>query len=335
MMLKRIKIKLYILVFALLVVFWSVIPFRQQVFWAAPEYDDYLETLEWFVHDRWNVDKDRNLKYNIIQLFYPNPWAEGNRIFDVIRNMTLGLMIIFIVWSWASLLINKDSKDLSKSMSSLLYIVLWWVFIFWANRLFWIVLNFNEAEVTYSWAGVWWVRTALIWEDSVLFRVLSAVKVAAFFLAIIMIVVTWFKVISAWEWEKWKTLVKWLINVVVALLIIKWVDFIYYMAADGHFVDRASTFIIDVAKLFGYLYGIVIVIMVFVAGYLYITDWGSWDWFKKASNLLVNILLSALVLFSFLLIVYQIFAEFRTWWDAVTDLPAPLSFVLSNEASLA
>ncbi len=333
-MLKRIKIKLYLLIFALLVVAWFIFPLRQQALWAAPEYDDYLKSLEWSVIDKWNVDKDETLKDNIIQLFYPNPWTEGNRIFNVIRNMTLGLMVIFIVWAWASLLLNKDSKDLGKSMSSLLYIMLWWVFIFGANRLFWIVLNFNQADVTYTWAGIWWVKTALIWQDSVLFRVLSAVKVAAFFLAIIMIVVTWFRVISAWEWEKWKTLIKWLINVVVALLIIKGVDFIYYMAADWNFVDRAATFIIDVAKFFAYLYGIVIVIMVFVAGYLYITDWWSWDWFKKASNLLVNILLSALVLFSFLLIVYQIFAEFRTWWDAVTDHPESLSFVLSNESSL-
>jgi hypothetical protein len=113
--------------------------------------------------------------------------------------------------------------------------------------------------------------------------------------------------------------VKWIINVVVALLIIKWVDFIYYLAEDSKmFVENASNFIINVAKIFGYIYWVVIVIMVIAAWYLYITDgWGGSN-FKKASNILINILLSALVLFAFLLIVYQIFAEFQTWWDAVT-----------------
>ena len=136
---------------------------------------------------------------------------------------------------------------------------------------------------------------------------------------------------AAWEWEKWKKLVKWIINVVVALLIIKWVDYIYYVAANSStFVENASNFIINVAKLFGYIYWVVIVIMVIVAWYLYITDGWSGSNFKKASNILINILLSALVLFAFLLIVYQIFAEFQTWWDAVSDTIGEIATLLPN-----
>lgn len=333
-MVEKIKNKMYLFIFTLLIIFGSIFSFKQQVLAATPSYDDYVSSLKWYVIDKWRVSEDKTLRQNVIELFYPNPWDGWNRIFKVIRDMTLWLMIIFIVWAWASLLLSKDSKDLGKSMSSLLYIMLWWVFIFGANWLFWYVLNFDQEYITASWSGIGWVEKSLIWNDSVLFRVLSAVKVIAFFLAIIMIVVTWFKVIWAWEWEKWKKLVKWLINVIVALLIIKWVDFIYYMAADWNFVERTANFIIDVAKLFAYLYGVLIVIMVIVSGYLYITDGWDWSWFKKASNLLINILLSALVLFSFLLIVYQIFAEFRTWWDAVTEIPEPVSFVSSYLESL-
>jgi len=158
-----------------------------------------------------------------------------------------------------------------------------------------------------------------------MFIVLSAIKAFAFFMAIILIVVTWFRVIAAWEWEKWKKLVKWLINIWVALLVIKWIDFIYYLAADSsNFVQNASDFIINFAKIFAYIYWAVIIIMVIVAWYLYMTDGWSWSNFKKASNILVNILLSWLVLFSFLLILYQIFAEFQTWGDAVSDATALL-----------
>jgi hypothetical protein len=60
--------------------------------------------------------------------------------------------------------------------------------------------------------------------------------------------------------------------------------------------------------------------MVIISWYLYITDWWDWSNFKKAGNILLNILLSGLVLFGFLLIVYQIFAEFQTWWDAVETI---------------
>jgi hypothetical protein len=107
---------------------------------------------------------------------------------------------------------------------------------------------------------------------------------------------------------------------VVALLIIKWIDFVYYLAADSNnFVQNASDFIINVARIFGYVYWVLIVIIVFVAWYLYITDgWGGSN-FKKAGNILINILLSWLVLFAFLLILYQVFAEFQTGWDAVTE----------------
>jgi hypothetical protein len=102
-------------------------------------------------------------------------------------------------------------------------------------------------------------------------------------------------------------------------LVIKWIDFIYYLTADSqNFITNASNFIINIAKVFGWIYWVVTVIMVIVAWYLYITDGWSWSNFKKASNVLINILLSALVLFGFLLIVYQIFAEFQTWGDAVS-----------------
>ena len=97
-----------------------------------------------------------------------------------------------------------------------------------------------------------WASKNVIWE--VFGLVLTAVKAFAFFFAIIMTVVTWFKVISAGEWEKWKKLVKWLINVVVALMIIKWVDFIYYIATDtSNFVKSAADFIINAAKVFWHI----------------------------------------------------------------------------------
>ena len=309
---------------------WGIIILPQSVAFWVPSFDSNVAdklTDDWSVLKK-DVDKDKTLRQNIINLFYPTWNDSWNEIFKVIRWITLWVMIIFIVWAWASLLINRDSKDTSKSLKSLLYIMLWWIFIYIANWLFGSVLNFTWTDgiVVGNEQWVWWVTKALIWQNSVMFKVLSAVKAAAFFLAIIMIVVTWFKVISAWDGEKWKKLVKWIVNVVVALLVIKWVDFIYYMAADSqNFVQNAADFIINVAKIFGYIYGVIIVLMVIVAWYLYITDGGTGNNFKKASNVLVNILLSWLVLFSFLLILYQVFAEFQTWGDAVRDATAFIS----------
>ena len=280
--------------------------------------------------DKFGVKSQKNIRENIVSLFYPSEnWA--NNIYHVIRDITLWVMIIFIIVAWASLLLWWKAEDSKKHIVSLLYILLWWVFIYAANRLFGSALHFNGDQFT-VWSadeqGIWWFTNVLIWNWWVFFVILSAIKAFAFFLAIIMTVVTWFKVMAAWEWEKWKKLLKWLINVVVSLLIIKWVDFVYYLAADSWtFVKNASDFIINVAKVFGYIYWVVIVIMVIIAWYLYITDGWSGSNFKKASNILVNILLSALVLFAFLLITYQIFAEFQTWGDAITETT---SFIMEN-----
>jgi hypothetical protein len=125
-----------------------------------------------------------------------------------------------------------------------------------------------------------------------------------------MIVVTGFRVISAADADKSKKIVKGVINVLVALVIIKVVDFIYYIAATPDFATQATGFILSVAKFFGYLYGAAAVLMVFYAGYSLLVDGGGGTGMKRAKNLLINLAISGVVLFSFLLILYQIFAEF-------------------------
>ena len=324
------KHRLSIFTLAILVILWWVIYTPNIVDAAPPKYEqNFSSNLNDYVlsSSRFWVKSDKTLRENIKSMFYANTGGEDSAIYSVIRDMTLWVMILFLVRAWASLLLNKKPEESKKHLYSLLYIMLWWVFIYWANRLFWDVFNFWRSGDSFTLESNWlqWFTDSLIWK--IFFVVLSAIKAAAFFLAIIMTVVTWFKVMAAGEWEKWKKLVKWLINVVVALLVIKWVDFIYYLAADSsHFVENASNLIINIAKVFGWLYGVITVVMVIVAWYLYITDWWTWSNFKKASNVLINILLSALVLFGFLLIVYQIFAEFQTWGDAVTDTSTALLY---------
>lgn len=325
-MLSSLKKNIKIIVFGLLIIFGCCPAINQtQAINSQIKYDNYVKNLDiWVINPKGKVNAKSWLDTNVISLFYPSThWK--NAIYEVIKDMTLWVMIAFFVWAWASILFNRKPDDVKKTLWSLVYILVWWLFVYWANRIFWDVLSFNRNDAFTIGDWIQWVEKAT---NEVFFVFLSALKAFAFFLAIIMIVITWFRVIAAWEWEKWKKLVKWLINVVFALMIIKWIDFIYYIAEDtGNFVRNASEFIINVAKVFAYIYWVIIVLMVIVAWYLYITDWGSWNNFKKATNVLVNILLSGLVLFAFLLILYQVFAEFQTWWDAVSE---GTSFILKN-----
>ena len=324
-MFSLLKKNIKVILFWLLVLVGCVYPVMNQTFATyAPKYDDdYVGELregKWV----WNpsgVKADKKLRENIVELFYPSR-SGWNLIYNVLKDITLWLMIGFFVWAWASILFNRKPEDVKKTLRSLVYVFVWWLFIYWANWIFWDVLNFNEDSFT-VWEWVNWLSDAA---HGVFFVILSALKAFAFFLAIIVLVITWFRVIAAGEWEKWKKLVKWIINVVIALMIIKGIDFIYYIAQDtANFVKNAADLIINVAKVFAYVFWVIIVIMVIIAWYFYMTDgWGGSN-FKKASNILVNILLSGLVLFAFLLILYQVFAEFQTDWDAVTD---PTAFLM-------
>ena len=328
-MISFLKQKIWFFMLGILVILWCCLLLPNSAKAAAPQFErDYSSHLWDYVlsSSRFGVKSDNTLRENIADMFYPRTSKWESAIYLVIRDITLWVMILFFVRAGASLLLNKKPDEAKKHLYSLLYIMLWWVLVYGASRLFGGVFSFNAESFTMGESGLKWFTDSII--GKVAFLVLSTIKAAAFFLAIIMTAVTGFKVMAAWEWEKWKKLVKWLINVVVALLVIKWVDFIYYLAADSsHFVENASNFIINVAKIFGWLYWIVTVIMVIVAWYLYITDGWSGSNFKKASNLLINIMLSALVLFGFLLIVYQIFAEFQTWGDAVTSPEGTTGFL--------
>ena len=329
----KIKRILYTLLFGLLLSIWLILPLNNSVHAnRAPNFN--TDFVSQFTNEKeryllnpsnFGVDSNKTLRENIIALFYPSNNDSWNAIYKLIRGIALWVMICFIVRAWASLLFNRKPEDMKKTLWSLIYILIWGVFIYAANWLFWTVLNFNwdyggmTANVD-GQDGIWAVVNQFTWAKWVLFIVLSAIKWFAFFMAIVLTAITWFRVIAAWEWEKWKKLVKWLINILVSLLIIKWIDFIYYIAADSwNFVQKASDFIIDFAKIFAYIYWFLIVAMILFAWYLYMTDWWGWSNFKKATNILVNIILSWLVLFSFLLILYQIFAEFQTWGDAVAE----------------
>ncbi|MDR0607388.1 MAG: hypothetical protein LBG52_03360 [Candidatus Peribacteria bacterium] len=179
------------------------------------------------------------------------------------------------------------------------------LFIYGAGWLFGDVFNMEELQ---GLEGV--VQKALDGNDSLFFQLLTFLKGAAFFWAILMVVITGFRVVMAADADKSKKLVRGVLNVVGALVIIKGVDFIYYIASVENFTAQAADFIVSAAKFFGYIYGAVAVLMVFYAGYSFITDGGGGDGFKRAKTILINLLVSGLVLFGFLLILYQVFSEF-------------------------
>ena len=126
-----------------------------------------------------------------------------------------------------------------------------------------------------------------------------------------MMVVTWFKIMSAMDQsDKLKSAKKGIMNIVIALVLIKIIDYVYYIAQSPSFASKASDLIVNVATVMGYVLWAMLVAAIFYAGFLLITSSGKEESMKKATGMIVNIVIVAAVVFLFLLIVYQIFNEF-------------------------
>lgn len=259
------------------------------------------------------VSKTNTFKQNVECLFFPTPTSAGNGavaggyLRGIIKYVGYVLVFIYLVMSAIRLVISgKKSENLKAELNNFLYIMIGAALFFWAVWLFSQVINLSAIDQTSG------LKDNLVSNTGILFFVLTFLKWAAFFFAIVMIVVTGFQMMNPSSGEEgWgKKLFKNLAAVIAALVGMKVVDFLYYIASQQDFTKRAGEFIIQIAKMLGYLSGSVIVIMIIYSGYLLVVDGGKWENFKKAKNTLINIVLAVGSLFLFLFVIYQIFSEF-------------------------
>ena len=123
----------FAILIATIICWWLI--FHNQVIARAPEFKEdfssYLTKSGSYVINNSNISSENSLRKNIEALFYP--WGDGedeNMIFKVIRDLTLWIMIVYIVWAWATLLFNRKSEDLQKTLWSIIYVLIWWCFIY-------------------------------------------------------------------------------------------------------------------------------------------------------------------------------------------------------------
>lgn len=259
------------------------------------------------------IDRDLSLMDNIRNLFYPNPntptsWcsagSQWGQLRILIRSLWFIILFIFLVVTWINFIIKAKEPDAAKkAFSSLIYIVYGAFLVFGVTWILWTVLNIG---------GVQWSSQLVDSVQNKLFlQILSFFKVLAFFAAIVMLVVTWFRMMSAMDKsDKVKAAQKWAINVVIALVLIKVIDYLFYIAQTPKFGAKAADMVVNVAITLGWILGAIFVLALFYAWYLLITSSGKEEAMKKAKSVIVNIFIIALVIFLFLLLVYQIFNEF-------------------------
>lgn len=324
--------KVGFLAFFFLIAF-SFVPLKTSVFAQTPpnfekDFSSYLldenksndgEHWEETVYNMF-ISRDLSLKDNIKCLFYPSSqvytikWvkcssASGGKIWDFLRYVVVGIVFFFLVLVGVRLLISSPDSDKDKikqSLKSLYYIAIGTLLFFWA---IWIIdVAFNFGWITSSAELAKHVSS---WPDSLLFKIIALLKVLVFFIAIVMMVIYWFKIMSAMDKaDEAKKHIRGVANVIIALILVKVIDYIYYIAQLKDFTTKASDSIISIAKILGFIIGWGAVLMVFYSWYLLLTDQWSGEKMKQAKNIIVNILLVWLVLALFLLIIYQVFSEF-------------------------
>lgn len=258
------------------------------------------------------IDKNLSLMDNVRNIFYPNSVAVSAcgadsqwwQLWILIRAISFILLFIFLVVTGISLIMNaKDADGPKKAFSSLIYILYGAFLIFAVTWLLWTVLNIGDLQ--------WSSQLVDNIQNKLFYQILSFFKILAFFLAIIMLTVSGFKMMSAMDKsDKVKIAQKWTINVVISLVFIKIVDYIFYIAQTPSFGAKAADMIVNIAITLWWVLGSLFVIALLYAGYLLITSSGKEETMKKAKSVIVNIFIISAVIFLFLLLVYQIFNEF-------------------------
>jgi len=275
---------------------------------ATPDKYGRVETV-------FNLGIDRNLSLmdNVKRLFYPSSaavtinWesvpAWGN-LRVLIRALWFIILFVFLVVTWINFIMQaKEPDGAKKAFSSLIYILYGAFLVFGVTWILWTVLNIGDLQGS----GQLVDRV----QNWLFLQILSFFKVLAFFAAIIMLVVSGFRMMSAMDKSDKVTIArKWAINVVIALVLIKIIDYIFYIAQTPTFGSKAADMIVNVAVVLWWVLGSLFVLALFYAWYLMITSSWKEDAMKKAKSVIVNIFVISLVVFLFLLIVYQVFNEF-------------------------
>lgn len=293
-----------------------------QTFAAAPTFDgnfakymtDKTPDQYWRVETVFDfstcIQRDKSIEENIRNLFYPSTtkWtpgcsvATGGLLWDAVKLITFGLIFLFVVVAGMWFLLNAADGG-KKSAMNLVYLAYGSFLVYGSIWILGFVLNVENV------AGSADLVNNL--QNNLFLQILSFFKVLAFFIAIFMMVWTGFKMMSALDKEdKIKEGRKWLVNIIVALVLIKIVDYVFYIAQSVSFASKASALILDIAKVLWWTLGIVFVLWLLFAGYSMFMSNGDEKVMKKTKSILMNIFMISLVLFFFLLIIYEIFKEF-------------------------
>ena len=277
---------------------------------SAPSIDNIWKGI-WYNLEQ--VKANEKLENNIKKLFFPSSRGNWWTIWNSLRIWLVWLLILFFIRAGLLFVLKAwDEWELKKAKTNLLYIFYGAFLIFWATWILWTVLN------------VWWHTSASSivektkWD--ILVGILIFFKNLAYYAAFIMVTYYWYKLMQAQEKEdKIKAWKNGILNVIIALIAIKVLDYLYYIAQQSDFRDQAQSFLSSTWKLLWWVLGSIIIFVLIYAGVLLVTSrWNEEAW-KKAKNIIRNVFLIVFIIFLFIVIVYDITKNLNKEIDNVLD----------------
>lgn len=276
-------------------------------------YVDYLTNKKWD-NPNWNetvwdlsaiwIDKNMSLMDNVKNIFYPDSFGQWGKLWDIVKVLWFIIFVVMLVLQWLQYTMQADDEN-----------KVWWFHINFARIFLWGIIFFWATWILWIWLNIWWdwwsqeLLNKL--DNSILFQIFSWLRAGAFFVAIVLLWYTWRKIMVALDSEeKVKAGRQWILNIVISLIIIKIIDYIYFIAQTPDFKSRATELIVEVSKVLWYiLWWFFTISLIYYWFRLMFSNWDD-EGLQKIKNIITAVFLGSLVLFMFFLIIYQITQEF-------------------------
>lgn len=200
-----------------------------------------------YTANTFGISANNSLKQNLYTLF--SPLNNNSLIWNMIRTIMTGVLIIYIIRAGIEILTKAtDEAAQKKARRSFLYMILG-AFLIWGAV--WILGTALKVGTVQGTQGL---LSNL--QNNLLFQILAFMKGLAFFYAIIMFLYYGFQFMRAMEEEnKIKAARTGILNVITALVLIKVIDFIFYIAQQQDFGSRLQQFVLNAARIGAYILG--------------------------------------------------------------------------------
>jgi len=275
---------------------------------AAPSFNnlEWTEKIGYAGSFKDSVKYDKSLADNIYALFFPSTNGNGWAIFNKIKIIAVGLAFIFLIRAWAMFLLYADDEnELKKAKLNIIYLFYGAFLIFWAA---WLL-----GKVLWVWADTNATNTVLSTQNNVIWWILLFFKWLAYYVAILMMIYYGYKIIQAQEKEdKIKQARTWILNIILALIGIKVLDYVYYISQQKNFLQTSSSFLAGFWKILGWVLWVLLVVALLYAASLLITSrWNEEAW-KKSKTIIRNVFLVIFIVFLFIVIVFDMIKNFSS-----------------------